>query len=225
MKPAYLLIDFENVQPNIVGAVETGAFKVKVFVGAKQPRMQIDMASALQPLGKAVEYIRIEGSGRNALDLHIAYYIGRLAVEEPGTIFHIVSKDTDYDPLIDHLKKQKIACHRWSSVADIPGVRAAPAKPAQAPKPARRQPAKRTAAATPAPPPPPKHGRVDDVVTNLRKRHPALPASLKSLASTIKERFKRERLSEAEIAEIIGILKDRGLIDVKADKVTYALGS
>ncbi len=220
MKPAYILIDFENVQPDKIGALDTGAFKIKVFVGAKQSRVALGLASALQPMGNAVEYVQIEGSGRNALDLHIAYYIGRLSIEEPGAVFHIVSKDTDYDPLIDHLRGKKIQCQRWSTFGDIPHARVATPKTAPAPraaakpKPAPKSQAK-TALAT--------SSQVDEVVENLRKRARAQPSTLKALTSTIKSHFRGIAMNDATVESIIETLKARGLIAVKDGKVSYQL--
>ena len=219
MKPAYILIDFENVQPDKIGALGDGAFKIKVFVGAKQSRVSFGMASALQALGSAAEYVQISGSGRNALDLHIAYTIGRLSAAEPDTVFHIISKDTDFDPLIAHLKTQKIACHRWAAVTDIPHPRhAAPPKPAPAPK-AAAKPAQKAApkgAAAPV-------DRVDKIVDNLEKRVSARPSTLKALTSMIKSHFRGVGMTDAEVDGIVDELKKRALIAVKDGKVSYQL--
>ena len=221
MKPAYILIDFENVQPDKIGALDTGAFKIKVFVGAKQSRVALGLASALQPMGNAVEYVQIEGSGRNALDLHIAYYIGRLAVEEPGCVFHIVSKDTDYDPLIDHLKGKKIQCQRWSSFGDIPHARVAAPKAAPVARAAARPKAlpKTAAKASPVTSP-----QVNEIVDNLVKRAKARPSTLKALTSTIKSHFRGIGMNDGEVEAIVEALTKRGLIAVKDGKVTYSLG-
>ena len=52
---------------------------------------------------KTKELVRLTEPGKNALDFHIAYYLGQLALKEPDAFFHIVSKDTGFDPLIQHL--------------------------------------------------------------------------------------------------------------------------
>lgn len=219
MKPAYILIDFENVQPDKIGALDTGQFKIKVFVGAKQSRVKVGLASALQPMGNAVEYIRIEGSGRNAVDFHVAYYIGRLSVEEPGAVFHILSEDTGFDPLIDHLKGKKIHCHRWSSFGHIPHAHApapkAAARPAAKPKPLPKVATKSTPVASP---------RADEIADNLVKRARARPSTLKALASTIKSHFRGVGMTDQEVDGIVDTLTKRGLIAVKDGKVTYRLG-
>ena len=69
----YVLIDFENVQPKSLSALGGHPFKVKVFVGANQTKVPMDLARALQPMGENAEYIPISGNGRNALDLHVAF--------------------------------------------------------------------------------------------------------------------------------------------------------
>lgn len=77
----------------------------------------------MQMFGPDAEYIQIDGNGSNALDFHIADYIGRLAAETPDAYFHVISKDTGFDPLIKHLKTQKILCQRSKSIAEIPLVK------------------------------------------------------------------------------------------------------
>lgn len=211
LKTSYILIDFENVQPTTAGALDEGAFKIKVFIGAKQARILLSMASALQALGKAVEYIQVEGSGKNAMDFHIVYYIGRLSVEDPGSDFHIVSNDKGFDPLIAHLKKLKISCQRWSAITDIaraPVPRTATAKPA--PKVAAK-----VAAKAPS--------REDLFIDNLKKRMGARPATLKTLRSSIKAHFRADALSDPEVESIVDELQKRGKILLEAGKMTYLL--
>ncbi len=218
MKSAYILIDFENVQPDKIGPLDTATFKIKVFVGAKQSRLATDIVTGLQSY--APEYIRIDGSGRNALDMHIAYYIGRLSIEDPGCTFHIISKDTDYDPLIRHLKSAfGITCQRWSAFGDIPHARTA--APKAAPVPRATKP--RAAPKVPAKAVPPASSQVDEIANNLRKRARAQPSTLKALTSTIKSHFRGIAMNDATVDAIIEALKARGLISVKDGKVAYQL--
>src|SRR3546814_2546225 len=46
--------------------------------------------------------------------------IGKIASEEPKAFFHIISKDTGFDPLIAHLKSNKIFSCRSASLDGIP---------------------------------------------------------------------------------------------------------
>jgi hypothetical protein len=102
-----VLIDFENIQPSSLEALTHDHFRVLVFVGANQTRVPFEIAAAIQRMGESAEYIKISGNGPNALDFHIAYYIGKLASQEPGAYFHIISKDTGFDPLVQHLEREE----------------------------------------------------------------------------------------------------------------------
>lgn len=104
LKTNYIFIDFENIQPKNLELLKGGPFKIKVFIGHNQTKLPLEVASSLQPFGPDAEYIRIDGSGPNALDFHIAFYVGQIATEDPSGYFHIISKDTGFDPLIKHLK-------------------------------------------------------------------------------------------------------------------------
>lgn len=53
----YVLIDFENVQPQDIGMLKDATFKIKVFLGPNQTKIPHTLAAALQPLGENAEYI------------------------------------------------------------------------------------------------------------------------------------------------------------------------
>lgn len=195
MKTNYVLVDFENVQPDNLDLLRGGQFKIKVFVGANQ-KISVDVAKALQAFGADAEYIQIEGNGKNALDFHIAYYIGRLIMESPDAYFHIISKDTGFDPLVKHLKDQKINCRRSSAVDDIPlvknGIDSRVTK---------------------------EH--FDTAVERLTKG--TKPRTEKTLASTIKGLFKQP--SDEQVAAITKELQKRKLVVVTDGKISYSLPS
>ena len=128
MRTNYVLIDFESVQPESFEPLSHDYFKVIVFVGANQTKLPFEVAKSLQKLGSRAEYIKLSGHGSNALDFHIAYYIGRLAAEEPSAYFHIISKDRGFDPLVQHLRSNKILAGRVKTIADIPVVKASNSK-------------------------------------------------------------------------------------------------
>ena len=125
----YVLIDFENVQPASLGALTAGEHHIKVFAGAQQSKVDLGLAKALQSFGAHAEYIQIVGTGKDALDFHIAFYIGKLSAEHPGASFTIVSRDTGFDPLVKHVATLGIACNRISALSGSAAKAAAPAKP------------------------------------------------------------------------------------------------
>src|SRR6476660_6471453 len=102
MRHNIVLIDFENVQADSLHLLASEHFRVLLFVGANQSKLPFETVAAMQKLGVRAEYVKITGNGSNALDFHIAYYIGVLSTSEPSPYFHIVSKDTGFDPLIQH---------------------------------------------------------------------------------------------------------------------------
>src|SRR5688572_30552268 len=108
MNTKYVLIDHENVQPKDLALLNGQPLRVIVFLGANQARLSTELAMALQSLGDKGRYVRINANGRNALDFHIAFYLGELAAKEPGASFHVISKDGDYDPLLEHLRSRGI---------------------------------------------------------------------------------------------------------------------
>lgn len=86
MRTNFVLVDFENIQPKDLGLLQDGPFKVKLFLGPNQAKVPVALASSLQALGSNAEYVVLETAGNNALDFHIAYYIGVLSAEDPRPI-------------------------------------------------------------------------------------------------------------------------------------------
>jgi hypothetical protein len=194
----YVLIDFESVQPESLETLIHDQFKVIVFVGANQTKLPFEVAKSLQNLGSRAEYIKLSGHGSNALDFHIAYYIGRLAAIEPSAYFHVISKDRGFDPLIQHLRSKKILAGRVRTIADIPGLKASNSKSPQE--------------------------RIADILAKLQQLKAAKPRTIKTLSSTIASLF-QNRLSAEEVAFLVQSLVNHGYLDVVGTKVTYALPS
>jgi len=230
MKTQFVLVDFENVQPKNLGALQAGPFHIKVFLGASQSKITLELARTLQAFGSDAEYIQVSGNGSNALDFHIAFYIGRLAAAYPEAGFTIVSKDTGFDPLIRHLTTLGIVCTRVKAITDI-----VPAKPASAAapviKPAPRKATAKTAvkAATKTAQKSvqkavmaPRPGRYDEVVARLVKLKAARPATLKKLGSSMLSWFKPP-LDQAEVDALLAQLAKDGKIRISGTKVSYAL--
>ncbi|MDR7100461.1 hypothetical protein J2X04_002842 [Lysobacter niabensis] len=232
MTKPYFLIDFENVQPKALGRLQPGTSRIKVFLGQNQNKMDVDLAKTMHSFGPDAEYIQIHGSGPNAVDFHIAFYIGRIAANEPGASFNIVSKDKGFDPLVRHLNDLGIGCRR---LTEIPGTAAAaPAKKAagvtRAPT---KVPTKKAAKnitvtvlseSTPTPAaakPVAAKQHVPQVVDLLKKS--TKPATLSGLKSSIKSWIKPV-LDDKTVASIVQSLQDSKKITVTGSKVAYALG-
>jgi hypothetical protein len=96
LKNRHIFIDFENVQPKDLALLKGRDFKVVIFVGATQAKLPTEFAIAVQALGPAAEYVQIDGSGRNALDFHIAYYLGSTSAASASGESFVISKDTGF---------------------------------------------------------------------------------------------------------------------------------
>lgn len=193
----YVLIDFENVQPKNLEILRGHPFKVLVFCGANQAKIPLALASAMQELGANGRYVNMSGNGRNALDFHIACYLGELVSRDPQDHFHIISRDTGFDPLIRHLQERNISVRREEDLAEIPVLRMAGTVS--------------------------RNEKIDSIVKNLKGRGQSRPRKLKTLANTINSLFTK-KLEEAELLSLIDELKKRRYISVNEGKVSYQFG-
>src|SRR5512145_1402807 len=123
MTPTHILVDFENVQPTAadIALVRGDALRLAIFRGPGQMKYAADVAEAWQPLGAHVSFIRCAKAGRNAVDMHIAFYLGELVAAHQGdgarrARFVIVSRDTDFDPLLMHIRSQGFDASRVASI-------------------------------------------------------------------------------------------------------------
>lgn len=198
MKNNYILVDFENVQPKSFASLVGHPFQIIVFVGANQQRIPLELAAALQPFGADARYLQIDGNGPNALDFHIAFYIGELAQADPNGFFHVISKDTGFDPLIRHLKKRKIFAQRHRDLAEIPLVRLSHTKTLDE--------------------------KVDAIRDWLVGRGNARPRTLKTLGNSISALFMK-KLEAVEIERLLQALMSRKLLALNGARLVYDLPS
>lgn len=196
MRTNYVLIDLENVQPASLAGLDGEFFRVLIFVGAGQTKIPFELAMAAQSLGTRASYIKISGHGSNALDFHIAYYLGKLIQQEPTAYFHIISKDTGFDPLIQHARAQKVGIARSKDVSEIPLLKAANSHTLRE--------------------------KVEVVIANLRQRGSSKPRTVKTLSSTIQSLFQKQ-LPDDELKMLLADMQSTGAIIITDSKVSYAL--
>ena len=194
----YVLIDFENIQPKNLGILKNHPFKVFVFVGDNHSKVPFDFAAAMQDLGEDAKYIKISGNGPNALDFHIAFYLGQLSLKDPTGYYHIISKDKGFDPLINHLKERKVRVQREADLAEIPILRVSNAASHE--------------------------DKIEAILKNLASRGQSKPRKVKTLANTINSLLTK-KLNDSELMSLINELKKRGVIVVNQESVSYRLTS
>lgn len=195
MRANIVLVDWESVQPESFDLLTPAYFKVLVFVGATQKKLPFEVADRIHRLGDRAEFVKISGVGRNALDFHIAYYIGKLAAADPGAFFHIISKDGGFGPLLEHLKEHDIFSARWPDIESIPAVKAARAKSPQ--------------------------DRAALVLAKLHGSGAPAPRSEKALRSAVAALFNKQ-LSDGEITAVLERLEADGEVAIVKGRVAFA---
>ncbi len=196
MKLNHVLVDYENVQPSLAAALAQPIFKVWVFIGAQQTKVRVDLLELLQLKGSDARLVRMASVGRNALDFHIAFYLGELAAHHAGAYLHVISKDTGLDPLITHLRERGIEAFRWADVFDIPILKAPSAVS--------------------------DDEKLSRIVEYLARRGKQRPGSYKTLLGTTAALF-QPRLSDSEAGALLTQLRTNGVFELDGVKVRYGL--
>lgn len=222
----YVLIDFENVQVKSIALLEGEHFRVKVFLGPKNTKLPAELVVSVQKLGDKAEYITLDTSGSNALDFHIAYYLGVLSTKEPVAYYHVISKDTGFDPLIQHLKSKNIYSSRSVSIEEMPcfaakkevvvGVEKAIVS-IQNEQPEVKKPTLPSAKIT---------SELDKnfkiVQEDLIRRKASKPRKVKTLKSTMQARCGKD-VAPSIINSIFQKMVTKGFVKIDGEKVSYAL--
>ena len=192
-----LFVDFENVQKMNLSLLSDD-FEVRIFVGCSQKSIPFELVQDAQALGTRLEWVKVEGGGSNALDFHIAYYLGCLLAQCPQTQCFILSRDTGFDPLLRQLEKKGLSCRRISSLSELE------AKP-------KLKPAD------------PDASNYERVVASLKKiAHKPKPKKKARLANHISTLFMKQ-LSKAEVEGLIAQLFEEGIVAETGKTLSYRL--
>ena len=192
MNPNLLLVDFENV-PHVDFASLDKNFHVVIFVGASQKSIPIDLVTKAQEFGDRIEWLRIEGNGRNALDFFIACHLGRVLERSPQLHCFILSRDKGFDPLLRHLNKVGLKCKRLNSLLELH------------PKAVTQQ-------------EDPNYRRVVELLGRCEKK--SRPRKRKTLSQHISSMFQKN-ISQPEIDRIIDFLFANGMVSETNGALTY----
>lgn len=108
----HVFVDFENVHQIDLSVIGDKSVSFMLLVGAAQTKLNVELVEKLMERAASVQLMRLTSSGKNALDFALSYYVGRAAVTDPTGYFHIISKDTGFDPLVEHLRSRNIRIRR-----------------------------------------------------------------------------------------------------------------
>jgi hypothetical protein len=115
----HVFVDFENVHQIDASVIGSKAARFTLLLGARQTKLDAGLVEKLMEHAASVQLIRLASSGKNALDFALAYYVGRAVSANPAAFIHIVSKDSGFDPLVEHLRSRHIHAHRHDSFATL----------------------------------------------------------------------------------------------------------
>lgn len=117
MTKRMLFVDLENIQKIDASQLRIHTH-VMVFYGAAQVKLRKQLEQQSRPAEQSWTWIKISGQGRNALDFHIAYYLGQILSADPTVACAIVSGDSGFDPLVRHVGLLGCACQRVKAAGD-----------------------------------------------------------------------------------------------------------
>ena len=113
-----------------MGLLSGEQYQLRIFRGPHQNKLDFDVAESLQSHGDRVKYIQSDRHGKNALDFHIAFYMGRLLQEleanGPSASSHIrfvvISKDGGFDALMSHVQSLGYQAMKAASIRHALGL-------------------------------------------------------------------------------------------------------
>ena len=191
MSHKLLLVDFENVQQLDLSRLDNN-FNVIIFVGSSQKSIPIELVASAQKLGNRVEWLRVEGSGSNALDFYIACQLGRVLEKSPSLHCVVLSKDKGIDPLLRYLSKSGLKCRRINSLLELEPKSATIEEP--------------------------NYKRVFDLLSKLEKK--ARPRKRATLSQHISSMFQKN-IAQSDIDRIIDIFFANKMISETNSTITY----
>jgi hypothetical protein len=205
MSPArtnYIYVDYENIQVIDLKLIhDKPHVKVILMLGSQHKKVTVDLMKEVAGVKHPgqVTVTTVEKAGRNALDMAMAYEIGRQVAVDPKAFFHILSGDGDYDALVRHLKEGGVLSAKSTVFAEIPVLVDLKKLPLKA--------------------------RLERVTGKLRTMKSATkdnrPNRLKSLESMIYSHFS-EQLTMDDVTDVVNALKNGKHLKVSdAGKVIY----
>jgi hypothetical protein len=221
----HVFVDFENVPSVDLSLIGDHPVEVTLLLGEKQRRLDLKLVQQIHKHATKVTLIEVGSSGHNALDLVLAWHLGKVAERHPDDPFFVVSKDKDFDPLLRHLRAIGLNAARVDAFAALPFI----APPTAARKistpraiaPAENEKTRATTEASPSD----DDDRLAKLIDRLQHKTKARPVRRKTLLSHING-FYGNQLTEPELATIAETLQQRGVITIDPQgRIDYPVGA
>lgn len=202
----FAFVDFENVQKVDLSLVEGKPVHVTLLIGSKQTKLDLSLVQQMRRVPEQVELVEVGASGRNALDLTLAFYLGQAAQSTPTAQFSIISKDKDFEAMLSHLSGKGINAVRRDTFASA--FQPTPKKPTAAANPAT------LTKETP-------EDRLEKLITRLKNNLAPRPKNKARLLAHIKTAY-GQKLTDADSALKLDELVRRGVLVIEdKDKIRY----
>lgn len=108
----HLMIDFEKVQPADLDCLDPDSVHVWMFLGTEQQEtLPLRLCESLCRFGKKVHFVRVQNKAATALDFYLSFYLGKIIDHDPNPIIGILSQDSGYDVLVEHVQQSLQAKH------------------------------------------------------------------------------------------------------------------
>jgi hypothetical protein len=212
----HVFVDFENIPSVDLTPIEDLPVLVTLLIGGVQNKLDTGFVEQIHAQAAKVRIVKLAASGRNALDLTLAYYLGRAVAEHEKAELHIVSRDKDFEPLIAHLRAKHVNISRSESFAALPFLSTSKPAPSTRERPA---PQKKPAEAV-------KRVPVDRVAKVFARLQNPLnrnrPSTERALRAHIATALGKES-SEEKIETVLGQLRAKSVLAIDArGKVVYS---
>ena len=222
----HVFVDFENVPSVDLSAIGDKPVEVTLLIGEKQRRLDLRLVRQIHEHATKVTLIEVGASGRNALDLVLAWHLGKTSERHSEDTFFVVSKDRDFDPLLAHLRARGLRVARVESFSALPFLAPPPRKEAAARRTASSARVRGALSESPLPDDSPTvpaaaEDRLGKLINRLQHKTKARPVRRRTLLSHIRA-FYGNDLTEAEAEAIVATLEQRTVITVdERGRVTY----
>jgi hypothetical protein len=225
----FVFVDFENVSEVDLRLAREKPVHVTLLLGKNQKKLDVGLVKQIHELASQVALVELAGSGRNALDLTLAFYLGRAVERSPDARFYVVSKDKDFDPMLTHLVTHGIEAERVDAFADVSifGVqKKTEASVAPVNKPTKVAARKLATAGTATRAEPPENAgaeRTKQILARLRNTdNIARPSTVEKLLAYVRNGLGKDA-TEAAVAAVIEAAENAGTLTIDArSRIKYA---
>lgn len=109
----YIFVDFENINSLDLAQLNAEKHKLYMLVGSVQNRLPFDIIKQAHEFAESLEWIKVEGTGKNDLDMHFSFLLGECHRTADKSIeFLIYAKDKDHSSKVNFIKSQGRSCRK-----------------------------------------------------------------------------------------------------------------